>query len=81
MTKKSYENLLYVSPSGNQVDGLPLALHNKGAASTSWLRPGRACERKMTRTEGMSVRVMRMLRQLVGSGPVEQLNVKSDTFS
>ena len=32
--------------------------------------------KKMTRTEGISVRVIRMLCQLVGFGPVEQLNVK-----
>ena len=31
-------------PSGNQVDGLPLAL-SKDAESASWLRSGRACER------------------------------------
>ena len=30
----------------------------------------------MTRTEGISVRVIRMLCQLVGFGSVEQLNVK-----
>ena len=34
----------------------------------------------ITRTEGISVRVIRMLSQLVGFGPVEQLNVKSDVF-
>ena len=32
-------------PSGNQVDGLPLAL-SKDAQSASWLRSGRACEHK-----------------------------------
>ena len=35
-------------PSGNQVDGLPLALH-KDAASASWPWFGRACERKIRR--------------------------------
>ena len=30
----------------------------------------------MTRTEGISVRAIRMLSQLVSFGPVEQLNVK-----
>ena len=33
-------------PSGNQVDGLLLALH-KDAGSASWPRSGRACERKI----------------------------------
>ena len=32
--------------------------------------------RVITRTEGISVRVIRMLSQLVGFGFVEQLNVK-----
>ena len=30
-------------PSGNQVDGLPLALRNKDAARASWPFSGRAC--------------------------------------
>ena len=30
----------------------------------------------ITRTEGVSVRVIRMIRQLVGFGPVERANVK-----
>ena len=30
-------------PSGNQVDGLPLAPRNKDAASASWPFSGRAC--------------------------------------
>ena len=36
-------------PSGNQVDGLPLALSksNKDAESASWLRSGRACDHKI----------------------------------
>ena len=33
-------------PSGNQVDGLPLALH-KDAVSASWVRSGRAAKRKI----------------------------------
>ena len=34
----------------------------------------------MTRTEVVSVGVIRMLSQLVGFGPVERLNIKSDEF-
>ena len=33
-------------PSGNQVDGVPLALH-KDAVPASWLRSGRAPKRKI----------------------------------
>ena len=33
--------------SGNQVDGLPLALHNKDAESASWQFCGRACDHKI----------------------------------
>ena len=46
-------------PSGNQVDGLSLALN-------------------MTRTEGYSGRVIRMLCQLVGDFSVERASVKID---
>ena len=35
---------------------------------------------RMTRTEGMSARVIRMLSQLVGLGSVERKNVKTDVF-
>ena len=44
--KKLVSSLLYESPSGNQVDGLPLAL-SKDAVSASWRFSGRACERKI----------------------------------
>ena len=43
--KKLVSSLLYESPSGNQVDGLPLAL-SKDAESACWLRSDRAYERK-----------------------------------
>ena len=46
INKKHYMKLLYEFSSGNQVDGLPLALH-KDAVSASWLRFDRACERKI----------------------------------
>ena len=32
-------------PSGNQVDGLPLALHNKDAVPACWFFSDRACGR------------------------------------
>ena len=35
---------------------------------------------EVTRTESISVRVIRMLGQLVGLGPVERANVKSAVF-
>ena len=44
INKKYYMKLLYESSSGNQVDGLPLALH-KDAMLASWRFFGRACER------------------------------------
>ena len=36
-------------PSGNQVDGLPLAPRNKAAAAASWIFSGRACIHKTRR--------------------------------
>ena len=44
--KKKKRGVRYESPSGNQVDGLPLALH-KDAESASWLWSGRACDHKI----------------------------------
>ena len=44
--KKLVSSLLYESPSGNQVDGLPLAL-SKDAVSASWQFFGRACDHKI----------------------------------
>ena len=56
-------------PSGNQVDGSPLALVRMLCQLVD-----------VTRTEGISVRVIRMLVQLVGLGSVERASVKSDVF-
>ena len=46
LIKKHYMKLLYEFSSGNQVDGLPLALH-KDAVSASCPRSGRAYEHKI----------------------------------
>ena len=44
--KKLVSSLLYESPSGNQVDGLPLAL-SRDAVSACWIRFGRAPDYKI----------------------------------
>ena len=46
LIKNYFQDFCTCAPSGNQVDGLPLAL-SKDAESASWLRSGRACERKI----------------------------------
>ena len=43
---KTTKNFCARPPSGNQVEGLPLALH-KDAESASWLRSGRATIHKI----------------------------------
>ena len=43
INKKYYMTFLYEFSSGNQVDGLPLALHND-AVSAIWPFSGRACD-------------------------------------
>ena len=48
LIKKWFSAFCTCPPSGNQVEGLPLAL-NKDAESASWLRFGRACKHKIYR--------------------------------